>query len=448
MSGAVERLAIPRVASGRLWGSAGAVLKDSIKFLRQQRQTHGDSFQFRLGTKRVFFFAHPDQVKHALLDCRETLVKSQTRESFGASALTSEGATWLRLRKGVQPFFTQSNLDAMSVTIDQLAAQAVAGLGRPGAEQIPVHEFFDHTIERILVALFFGTEAGEDLQSMVEKIYFLSDQVIKMTMLPAKPPRWFPFFRVPEFYTSLDDFYSLSDRLLETGNPPGTGCPFRTFLGALKGSDSSADEKRVQTLAFVLAGFETTVNGLFWTFLELLRNPVYLDRIRQEWLAGTGAAAAGYAAVERAFPWTRRCLLEGMRLHPPVWFRTRTVARDFDFQGYPLPKGSLVWISQAVTHRHPDFWSEPDRFHPERFGEESESEFKRHPFQYFPFSQGKNICQGRELAMAEMILLLSRLVGSVDFQVEARELASVQSVARVSLRPREDLAVRVSRASG
>jgi len=53
-------------------------------------------------------------------------------------------------------------------------------------------------------------------------------------------------------------------------------------------------------------------------------------------------------------------------------------------------------LSPFVTHRHPGFWEEPDRFDPERFTPER-SEGRRR-FAYFPFGGGPRSCIGAWLA--------------------------------------------------
>ena len=49
--------------------------------------------------------------------------------------------------------------------------------------------------------------------------------------------------------------------------------------------------------------------------------------------------------------------------------------------GFEIPRKAIVVLSQHVTHRHPEFWEEPDRFNPERFVGDK----PRHKFAYFPF---------------------------------------------------------------
>ena len=88
-----------------------------------------------------------------------------------------------------------------------------------------------------------------------------------------------------------------------------------------------------------------------------------------------------------------------MRLYPPAWGVPREAIEADDLQGHPVPKGAIITLAQFITHRHPEFWTEPDRFDPTRFLPAPAQ--TRHKCAYFPFGGGPRICIGNHLAMIE-----------------------------------------------
>jgi hypothetical protein len=58
-----------------------------------------------------------------------------------------------------------------------------------------------------------------------------------------------------------------------------------------------------------------------------------------------------------------------------------------------------------VTHRHPAFWENPERFDPDRFTPERVRERPR--FADLPFSGGPRLCIGNEFALMEAQLVLA-----------------------------------------
>jgi cytochrome P450 len=67
--------------------------------------------------------------------------------------------------------------------------------------------------------------------------------------------------------------------------------------------------------------------------------------------------------------------------------------------------GAIVTLSPYLTHRHPEFWSEPERFDPERFSPARRQGRQRHA--YIPFGLGPRMCIGSNFAMTEIALVLA-----------------------------------------
>ena len=78
---------------------------------------------------------------------------------------------------------------------------------------------------------------------------------------------------------------------------------------------------------------------------------------------------------------------------------------DTEFAGRRIPAGTVLTPAVYLAHRHPDRFSEPDRFVPDRFRGR-----KVPPSQYFPFGGGTRHCLGRELALLEIRVIVTALL--------------------------------------
>ena len=63
-------------------------------------------------------------------------------------------------------------------------------------------------------------------------------------------------------------------------------------------------------------------------------------------------------------------------------------------------------VTPWSTHRHPDFWPEPERFDPGRFL----GEHNRPHYAYFPFGGGPRACVGEHFAIQEATALLAAVL--------------------------------------
>ena len=119
-----------------------------------------------------------------------------------------------------------------------------------------------------------------------------------------------------------------------------------------------------------------------------------------------------------------------MRLYPPAFVITRQAAVDDFVAGIPVSKRSLILIAPWVLHRHRRFWSEPDRFDPERFLPDRPPPPR---FAYLPFGTGPRTCIGAPFALTELVLVLAMLVS--HFRIALAPHRPVNPVGLTTIQP-------------
>ncbi|KAI1813901.1 isotrichodermin C-15 hydroxylase [Poronia punctata] len=184
------------------------------------------------------------------------------------------------------------------------------------------------------------------------------------------------------------------------------------------GKGMSKAELEMAATVFIIAGSETTATMISGTMYLLLRNPKILSQlttsIRTDFPRESEMTNQKLQQHEHL-----NCVLkEGLRLYPPApdsLFRT-TKDKSVVVAGKVVPPQTSITVNLWASGRDPANYHRPLEFIPERWMKDAPEEFSVDDQAAFrPFSAGPRDCIGKNLAWAEMRLILSHLVWNFDF---------------------------------
>jgi cytochrome P450 len=204
------------------------------------------------------------------------------------------------------------------------------------------------------------------------------------------------------------------------------------------GATMSDRQVRDEVLTLFVAGHETTATSLAWTLFYACRDPALYAALEREVDAVGDAPTAGdlprLALCLRAFK-------EALRIAPPVYVFGRDSREPVTIGGYDLPVKTNLLVSPWALHHSTRFWSDPERFDPDRFLPEAEA--TRHRYAYLPFGAGPRVCLGNHFAYIEAQLALAVLLRRYRFELQGDD----EPEPGATLRPKHGVRVRVSRRS-
>ncbi|XP_072048700.1 cytochrome P450 2U1-like [Amphiura filiformis] len=87
---------------------------------------------------------------------------------------------------------------------------------------------------------------------------------------------------------------------------------------------------------------------------------------------------------------------------------------DTIIDGYYIPKGSVVVSNLWAVHHDPDTCKNPDQFNPDRFLDKDRCLREREGL--IPFSTGRRICIGENLAKMELYIFFTHLLHHFTFK--------------------------------
>jgi pentalenene oxygenase len=180
--------------------------------------------------------------------------------------------------------------------------------------------------------------------------------------------------------------------------------------------------------SLVLAAHDVPASALASAVAELARDARSQDAIAD--------AAAAWDGRGRPPPQVSWFVDEVLRLWPPTWGLSRTAGDGAVCGQWPVPPGTTVMMPLWVRHRVASCYSDPERFHPERWAGVSPR-----AGDFLPFSAGPRWCPGERLARAEMAATVAvlarrtrlRLVGEI--RPDIRRTLSPSGF-RLEVRPR------------
>lgn len=107
---------------------------------------------------------------------------------------------------------------------------------------------------------------------------------------------------------------------------------------------------------------------------------------------------------------------ETLRLRAPGPLIPRESKESCVINGYQIPAKAKVIVNAWAMARDPEYWTEPERFYPERFIENS-VDFKGTDFEFIPFGTGRRMCAGVSFGLADIRLPLAQLLFHFDWKL-------------------------------
>ena len=439
----------PRVVGSPLIGSTRDFTRDPIAFV-MRAAAEGDVVEFRLGNRTFYLVNHPDGVKHVLQDNNQNYDKGGfqieiLRRFIGEGLLLSDGDTWLRQRRLMQPLFHQRYLAQFADTIVAMT-QARVRSWADGAT-VDVRQEMPRLTLDVVTQILFSTQVPGDRKELGRALDVLLGEVSYRFENPLYPPLWVPVTRNRRVHTNfavlepvINGIIAQRRALLAAQPEADWPADLLTLLMTARDADTgggmSDKQLRDEVLTLFVAGHETTASALMWCWYLLGLHPDAEARLHAEvdrGLRGSSATAGDLPSL----PYTRMLFEESLRLYPPLWLTNRRAVGADTLLGCHVPAGTLMLLSPYALHRRPDLWPEPDRFDPDRFSPAHSAD--RPKFAFFPFGGGPHLCIGRGLAYMEAQLILTtiaqhcRLLPLPGAEVKPQALATLRPAAALPM---------------
>lgn len=407
-------------------------------------RTYGDVARIRVGPMTIHQFVRPEHIRHIMVTNASNYPKGASHDklriALGNGLLTSDGPFWQRQRRLMQPTYTPKGVTRFAQIMTESSQEMLERWRRPAklGVTLAINQEMMRLTMSVISRSMFNVDISKDFRQAGDALLGILEFAASRSMSFIDPPMWLPTRgnrRFNHAMETLDTFlYGIIDERRK--QPPGDDLlsMLMTVKDEETGQMMTRENLRDEVLITFFAGHETTATLLTWTWYLLSRHPHVEEKLHHE----LAAVLNGRTPTVQDIPnlvYTRMIVDEVLRLYSPVAIMARDPLEDDVIDGYSVPAGSLVTITPFLTHRHPEFWDNPEGFMPERFAPELEG--KRPRYAYYPFGAGSRICLGQHFALLEGVLILADV--AQRYRVQAVPGLQVQPEFLGTLRPCTDV---------
>ncbi|KAI7740856.1 hypothetical protein M8C21_020162 [Ambrosia artemisiifolia] len=264
-------------------------------------------------------------------------------------------------------------------------------------------------------------EEGQRLQEMMEETFLIHGagnvgDYLRVSWLGVKGLEK----RLIALQEKLDDFIQKLIEQLRTSKGEMKTKTRKTMVEVLLSLQESDPEYYTDQMirsfvqVMIFAGTDTSSGTMEWCLSLLLNHPQVLRKAQNEIDRKVGKDRLVRESDMVDLPYLRGIINETFRLHPAVpVLPPHESSQDCIIEGYNVPCGTMLLVNQWAIQHDAKFWTDPERFNPERF---EGIEGMRDGFKLMPFGSGRRGCPGEGLAVLMIGLTLGLLIQCFDWE--------------------------------
>nr|XP_050848131.1 cytochrome P450 4g15 [Vespula vulgaris] len=456
-------------------GSPDAIFSKAMKYSEEYKTVA----KFWIGPKLLVFLIDPRDVE-IILSSHVYIDKSSEYKFFqpwlGNGLLISSGQKWRAHRKLIAPTFHLNVLKSFIDLFNVNSRAVVERMRKEDGKTFDCHNYMSETTVEILLETAMGVSKSTQGKSGFEyamAVMKMCDILhLRHTKVWLRPDWLFNLTKYSKDQIKLleiihgltkrviqrkkEEYKSGKRNIIDTSDTKSTdkvttveGLSFGQSAGLkddLDVDDNDVGEKKRQAFLDLLIeagesgvvvneqevkeqvntimfeGHDTTASGSSFFLSMMGCHPDIQEKVIQELdeIFGDSDRPATFQDTLQ-MKYLERCLMETLRLYPPVPIIARDVKTDIKLASgdYVVPAGATVIIGTIKLHRLESVYPNPDTFNPDNFLPEKTA--NRHYYAFVPFSAGPRSCVGRKYAMLKLKILLSTILRNFRVKSEVKE---------------------------
>ncbi|CAH1400031.1 unnamed protein product [Nezara viridula] len=433
--------------------------------LYSKSEIYPDVARVWAGPRLLVFLTNPADIE-IVLSSHDHLDKSAEydflRPWLGNGLLVSTGEKWRSHRKIIAPTFHLNVLRSFMERFNRNSKKTLERLAKEGDNEFDIHDYMSEFTVEVLIEtvmgvkkenegrscfdyaqavmklcdivhlrhtkfylrpdlVFYSSKYGSEQKSLLSVIHGLTEKVLKVkkaqfeNKIQDKHQETAEKEVLKETSESKEGFsYGQASGLKDDLDVEDIGEKKRNaFLESIlerAANNDSINDKEVkeQLDTIMFEGHDTTAAASSFFLCMMAAHPDIQQKCYEEIMRVLGDSDRDITFNDiLEMKYLERCLMETLRLYPPVPIIARQPKKEFKLASKNLiiPANCTVVIGIIKLHRRADIYPNPEKFDPDNFLPEKSA--SRHYYSFIPFSAGPRSCVGRKYAMLKLKTILA-----------------------------------------
>jgi len=418
---------------------------DPLEIWQKAVKKHGDVSYITSGRFKMYLVNNPAIINEILLTKHKNFTKGNLLSRIlGDGLLTSNGEFHHKQKRLIQPAFHQKIISTYADIMTSFTERAISTWKE--GEVIDIHGEMMRLAMGIVAKCLFNADTESEWKDVSGAFSDINNYMDRLSRplgalrdrIPSPSNR-----RYHEALMRLDKIvYSIIEERRKSGEDAGDLLSILLKARDEAGKQMTDKQLRDEMMTLFLAGYETTANGLTWTWYLLSQNPSVMVKLHREVDTLFSIKNSPKADDYMKLDYTTKVFKEALRLYPPAWRLARIALVDYRVGEYLIPAGSRIIFSPYLIQHDSRFYERAEEFDPDRWTPEMEANLP--DFAYFPFGGGPRGCVGEAFAKLEGTVLISTIARKWDLLYESKR-KDVELWPGITLRPKHGMPMRLSK---
>ncbi|XP_069508834.1 cytochrome P450 2D17-like [Ambystoma mexicanum] len=414
------------------------------KSFTQLSKKYGNIFRFQMGWKNFLVVNGYEAFKETTINedtvdrpSLPLMNKLGLKKNCEGIILAKYGQAWKDMRRFSLSTLRNFGLGKKSLEerIGQEASCLCSAFESEEGNPFDPHFIMNNAVSNVICSIVFG-DRFEYADEKFQRMLHLMDDALKrgagllpqvMNVIPVLVK--IPWLLQKVIKPHLDLSHYIEEIIKEhqkTWDPEITRDFIDAFLFEIeKTKDNPSSNFNQGNLLFTTidlfeAGTETTSTTLRWGLLYMLLYPDVQRRVQEEIDSVIGRDRKPTMQDQVNMPFTNAVIHETQRCGDIAPLAVPHVTcRDTEIQGYFIPKGVTIFPNLSTVLKDETIWQRPHQFHPEHFLDADGKFMTREAF--MPFSAGRRVCLGEQLARMELFLFFTALLQRFTFSIPSKQ---------------------------